>query len=75
LKHVLANAIECSNNVYNLSRDPAVLQSGDANGEAAALIARKLGYDVLLADSDLHNHLLQFARAVSLGILRNEQHF
>jgi ubiquitin conjugation factor E4 B len=70
LKHILAIAIECSNNCYKLSRDPAVVESGDANGEAAALIARKLGYDVVLADSDFHNHLLQFARAVSLGILR-----
>lgn len=70
LKHILAVAIECSNNCYKLSRDPAVIESGDANGEAAALIARKLGYDVVLADSDFHNLLLQFARAVSLGILR-----
>jgi ubiquitin conjugation factor E4 B len=70
LKHVLAVAIECSNNSYKLSRDPSILESGDANGEAAALIARKLGYDVALGDEDLHALLLQFARAVCLGILR-----
>jgi ubiquitin conjugation factor E4 B len=70
LRHVLAVAIECSNSCYKMTRDPSVIASGDANGEAAALIARKLGYDVLLADEDMHNLMLQFARAVSLGILR-----
>jgi ubiquitin conjugation factor E4 B len=70
LKHVLAVAIECSNSCYKLTRDPTVLASGDANGEAAALVARKLGYDVLLADEDMHGLMLRFARAVSLGILR-----
>ncbi len=70
LKHILAIAIECSNSCFKLSRDPSILESGDARGEAAALVARKLGYDVLLADGDMHIRLLQFARAVSLGILR-----
>jgi ubiquitin conjugation factor E4 B len=70
LKQLLAVAIECSNNCYKAVRDPDILASGDANGEAAALVARKLGYDVLLADSEMHYLLLQFARAVCLGILR-----
>ncbi len=74
MKHVLAIAIECSNKCYKLSRDPAVVESGDANGEAASMIARKLGYDVVIADSELHNLFAAIRPGSEPRYIENEQH-